>query len=98
MIKNEQERLRMGERIATHRELIEAMEEIDSGYFNDVDKSNRYTFTLDVGYPVYETKEFPTDQEALKYGKKKLNSTNATSVAVHKGHKQIGDFDIADEL
>lgn len=61
-------------------------------------KTKRYTFALDVGYPVYETKEFATDQEALKYGKQKLHSTNATSVTVYEGHKQIGDFDCADEL
>ena len=54
-------------------------------------KNKRYTFALDVGYPVYETKEFATDQEALEYGKN-------TSVAVYEGHKQIGDFDCADEL
>lgn len=61
-------------------------------------KTKRYTFALDVGYPVHETKEFAADQEALEYGKERLHSTNATSVAVFEGDKLIFDFDCADEL
>ena len=56
----------------------------------------KYTFVLDSGYPVFEYKAFATDQEALAYGKSRLRSTTATSVTVYAGHKQIGEFDIAD--
>ena len=58
----------------------------------------RYTFVMDVGYPVYEAKEFATEREALAYGRDRLAHTNASSVTVYDGNKQIADFDCADEL
>ena len=70
---------------------------INPANFTTEIETKRYTFAMDVGYPVYETKEFATDQEALEYGRDRLHSTNATSVAVYEVHKLIGEFDCADE-
>lgn len=63
-------------------------------------KAKRYTFVLDVGYPAHETKEFASDQEAMEYGKRLFDHTNASSVTVYEydNMKQIGDFDCAEEF
>ena len=63
----------------------------------DRETMQRYTFVMDVGYPVYDYKECQTDQEALEYGKDMLLHSNANSVTVYDGNlNMIGDFDCMD--
>ena len=58
----------------------------------------RYEFVMDVGYPVFDYKDCRNGQEALEKGKDLLAHTNASSITVYDGNKQIGDFDCTDEL
>ena len=55
----------------------------------------RYTYYIDIGELLTESKEFADDKQALTYGKELFDSCNAPYITVvdDKGNK-IGEFEV----
>lgn len=55
----------------------------------------KYTYIIDAGELLTESRVFATDEEALDYGKELFDSCNASfiTVADEKGNK-IGEFEV----
>jgi hypothetical protein len=55
----------------------------------------KYTYIIDAGEILTESKEFADDEQALAYGKQMFNECNATYITVMDGNgRKIGEFEV----
>lgn len=55
----------------------------------------RYTYIIDAGDLLTESREFADDEQAMAYGKELFDSCNATYITVMDGKgRKIGEFEV----